>query len=84
MRVVTILAILSITVTAIYVLQTANRMLHGQITQPAFESLQDANVKEKITIIILVLSLLSIGLFPNGFSEWIDSSISPIYPHLMR
>lgn len=84
MRVVTILAILSITVTAIYVLQTANRMLHGQITQPAFESLQDANVKEKITIIILVLSLLSIGLFPNGFSEWIDSSISPIYTHLMR
>src|SRR5574344_2796392 len=84
MRIVTILAVLSITVTAIYVLQTANRMLHGQITQPAFEARQDANVKEKITIIILVLSLLSIGLFPNGFSEWIDSSISPIYTHLMR
>lgn len=84
MRIVTILAVLSITVTAIYVLQTANRMLHGKITQPAFETLQDANFKEKATIIILALSLFVFGLFPNGISEWIDTSILPIYTHLIR
>ena len=84
MRVVTILAVLSITVTAIYVLQAANRMLHGPVSPNSFYSLPDANFKEKVTIVILVFSLFAIGLFPNWISEFIDTSISPIYTNLIR
>lgn len=83
-RVVTILAVLSITVTAVYVLQAANRMLHGTITTDSFKSLSDADFKEKATIVILTFSLFAIGLFPNWISEFIDTSILPIYTNLIR
>ena len=80
-RIVSIFAILSITITAIYVLRSANRFLSGPLSHP---SIIDANFKEKLSIILLVIPLFFLGLFPSGISEWIDSSLLPIYTHLMR
>ncbi|MCQ2106643.1 MAG: NADH-quinone oxidoreductase subunit M [Fibrobacter sp.] len=77
-RIVTILAILSITTTAVYILQTANRMLHGNM--PAkYESLTDANCREKIVVVVLVLCLLLIGIFPGWIADMLDQSIAPIF-----
>ncbi len=77
-RIVTILAILSITTTAVYVLQTANRMLHGNM--PAkYEALTDANLREKIVVVVLVLCLLLIGIFPGWICDMLDMSIAPIF-----
>src|SRR5574344_2665256 len=43
LRIITIFAILSVTVTAVYILQTANKMLHGPITNAHFKLLTDAD-----------------------------------------
>lgn len=80
-RVVTVLAILSITTTAVYILQTANRMLHGNM--PAkYETLTDANLREKIVVVVLVLCLLLIGIFPGWIADLLDQSIAPIFAKL--
>lgn len=77
-RIVTILAILSITTTAVYILQTANRMLHGNM--PAkYETLTDGCFREKLVIIVLVACLLLIGIFPGWISNMLDQSIAPIF-----
>ena len=77
-RIVTILAILSITTTAVYILQTANRMLHGPLPQK-YESLTDGCFREKLVIVVLVACLLFIGVCPGWISELLDQSIAPIF-----
>ena len=77
-RIVTILAILSITTTAVYILQTANRMLHGPLPQK-YESLTDGCFREKLVIVVLVACLLFIGVCPGWISEILDQSIAPIF-----
>ena len=77
-RFVTILAILSITTTAVYILQTANRMLHGPLPQK-YESLTDGCFREKLVIVVLVACLLFIGVCPGWISEMLDWSIAPIF-----
>jgi NADH-quinone oxidoreductase subunit M len=75
---VTVLAILSITTTAVYILQTANRMLHGNM--PAkYETLTDACFREKLVVVVLVACLLLIGVFPGWIADMLDQSIAPIF-----
>ena len=82
-RIVTILAILSVTATAVYILQTANKMLHGPLN-PKFANLTDAEFPEKVVIVVFVLCLLILGLCPLPFADFLDTSIMPIYANLTR
>lgn len=84
LRIITIFAILSVTVTAVYILQTANKMLHGPITNAHFKLLTDADYIEKTALVIITLCLLGIGLFPGWISSFLDTSIAPIYANFMR
>jgi NADH-quinone oxidoreductase subunit M len=80
-RIVTVLAILSITTTAVYILQTANRMLHGPM--PAkFQSLTDGCFREKLVIVVLVACLLLIGVFPGWIADLLDQSIAPVFERI--
>lgn len=82
-RIVTILAILSITTTAVYILQTSNRMLHGNM--PAkYETLTDGCFREKLVIVVLVLCLLLIGVFPGWICDLLDQSIAPIFTKISQ
>ncbi|MDY3921028.1 MAG: NADH-quinone oxidoreductase subunit M [Hallerella porci] len=83
-KIVTILGILSITATAVYILQTANRMLSGPVKVEKFKTLTDADFIEKTTLVIIVACLFGIGLFPGWISEFLDTAIAPIYANLMR
>lgn len=82
-RVTTIVAILSVTTTAIYVLRAANTMLSGPLNEK-FKDLQDADWTEKIPVIILVACLIGMGVFPGWITEILDSSIQPIFQNLQR
>ena len=82
-RLITILAILSITATAIYILRCANKMLHGPLSIPK-ESLPKAYFEEKCIIVFYIVCLLILGIFPAPFAEFLDTSIFPIYSNLMR
>lgn len=82
-RIVTVLAILSITTTAVYILQTANRMLHGSMPTK-YETLTDATLREKLVVIVLVACLLLIGIFPGWLCDMLDESIAPIFANISR
>jgi len=84
MRIVTVLAILGVTTTAVYVLRAANTMLHGPITNHHFEHLPPATLPEKITVVLLVACLLGMGLFPGWISSMLDTSLTPIFVNLSR
>lgn len=83
-RVITILGVLSITVTAVYILRTANRMLSGPVTVQKFKSLTDADFAEKTALVLITLCLLGIGIFPGTFSDFLDTAIAPIYANFTR
>jgi len=82
-RICAVLAILSITTTAVYVLRAANRMLHGPL-KAEYASLKDATLIEKIPIIILVFCLFGMGIFPGWIANLLDQSLRPIYENLTR
>lgn len=84
MRLVTVLAILGVTVTAVYVLRAANAMLHGPLTNPRFEHLPPATIPEKITVVVLCICLFGMGMFPGWISNMLDASLTPIFANLMR
>jgi len=83
-RLVTVLAILGVTTTAVYVLRAANMMLNGPITNHHYEHLPASTIPEKITVVLLVSCLLGMGLFPGWISDMLDTSLAPIFANLMR
>ena len=82
-RIAAVLAILSITTTAVYILRATNRMLHGPISEE-FAKLGDATTMEKIPVVILVACLFGMGIFPGWIANLLDYSIQPIMENLTR
>lgn len=83
-RLVTVLAILGVTTTAVYVIRAANRVFNGPIENHHFEHLPKATLSEKIVVVVLVVCLLGMGIFPAWISDMLDSSLSPIFANLTR
>lgn len=82
-RVCTVLAILSIVVTAVYVLRTANTMLMGPLNEK-FSHLKDASLIEKVPVIILIFCLFAMGIFPSWIIRIVDTAVYPIFNQVMR
>jgi NADH-quinone oxidoreductase subunit M len=81
-RTLTIIATMSIVVTAVYVLRGLARVFQGPITDPHFEHLTDATVPEKIATGLLVAALFFVGLAPWLFIDLIESSLLPMVNRL--
>ncbi len=79
----TAFAVLSIVVTAIYVLRAANAILHGPAA-PATEAIADANLGERVAILLLLACILSMGLMPGRIASLIDEALLPILANLSR
>ena len=71
-RVATILACLSIVVTAVYILRAVAKTAMGPLKE-GFESLSDATWNEKLAALILIAGILAIGIAPF----WLNDLISP-------
>lgn len=78
MRTLTVIATMSIVVTAVYVLRGLGQTFLGPITNPRFEELTDATITEKLTTGILVLTLILVGVFPSFIITIIEGSLMPI------
>jgi len=76
-RLCTVLAILSIVVTAVYVVRTANTVVGGPLRQ-SFAELKDASLVEKIPVGILVFCLFAMGLAPGWIITLLNDAIAPI------
>jgi NADH-quinone oxidoreductase subunit M len=71
-RVATILACLSIVVTAVYILRAITKTAMGPL-KAGFESLSDASWNEKLAALILIAGIIAIGFAPF----WLNDLISP-------
>jgi NADH-quinone oxidoreductase subunit M len=84
MQILTVIAVMSIVVTAVYVLRGLAGVFQGPIKNHHFEDLTDATIPERISTGLLVLVLFVVGLFPFLFIKLIDSSLLPIMNRLYQ
>lgn len=71
-RLATIVACMSIVVTAVYILRAIGKVAMGPIKE-SYEGLTDANWYEKAAAIILIAGILAIGLSP----AWLNDLVKP-------
>jgi len=77
-RVVTIVAVSSIVITAVYILRVVAILLLGPVKDEHHAHLADAKWYEKVSVITLIGSVAGIGLAPFWLSTMIGKSLQPI------
>ena len=77
-RVVTILAVSSIVITAVYILRVIGILLLGPIKDPHFHELTDAKWFERLSTVTLVVAVAGIGLAPLWLTTMIGDSMVPL------
>lgn len=83
-RVSTILACMSIVVTAVYILRASGMSLMGIIKNKEFESLTDATWNEKAAATLLIAGILIIGLSPFLLNDLITPGTKEIMQNVNR
>ncbi len=78
-RIATIIACMSIVVTAVYILRAIGKVAMGPLKE-GYESITDATWNERMAAIILVASILAIGLAPF----WLNDLVSPAAEIIMQ
>lgn len=81
-RILTIVAICSIVITAVYILRTIGKILYGPVYDQHHLTLPDAVWHEKISAFVLIAGIVLIGIYPSGVTELIGKSLQPIIEHL--
>lgn len=82
-RICTVLAVLSIVVTAVYILRAVNSIVGGPLVE-RFKHLRDASLMEKIPVTILLFCLFAMGIMPGWIIDLVNGAVHPIYNNLMR
>ncbi|MEO6187193.1 MAG: NADH-quinone oxidoreductase subunit M [Ginsengibacter sp.] len=72
-RVATVMATMSIVVTAVYILRAIAATVMGPIKNENFSHLKDATWNERIAAIILIAGIVAIGIAPG----WLNDLLSP-------
>jgi len=81
-RLATIIAVTSIVITAVYILRVVGILLLGQLKNHHYDDLNDAKWYEKMSVVVLLVSIIYIGILPNGLSSLIRESLEPIISKL--
>ena len=76
-RVVTIISISAIVVTAVYILRVVGVMLMGPIKNDEYLSLEKVTWYEKSGILLLLIPIIAIGVAPLWLSDMILQSLEP-------
>jgi len=72
-RIATILACMSIVVTAVYILRATGKAIMGPITETKYNLLDDAAWNEKFAGVLLIAGILAMGILPF----WLKDLVSP-------
>jgi NADH-quinone oxidoreductase subunit M len=78
-RIATIVACMSIVVTAVYILRAIGQVAMGPL-KAGYENLSDASWNEKLSAIILVIGIIAIGLSPS----WLNNLVRPATELIMQ
>jgi NADH-quinone oxidoreductase subunit M len=82
-RILTIVAITSMVITAVYILRVIAILLLGPVKNTQYENFGDAKWYEKTSTIALILPVAAIGLAPFWLSSMIGASMQPIIDKIM-
>jgi NADH-quinone oxidoreductase subunit M len=82
-RVMTIIAVSSIVITAVYILRVIAILLLGPTTNEHYEHLTDAKWFERVSAVTLIGSVAAIGLAPFWLSTMIGVSLQPIVDKIL-
>lgn len=77
-RVLTVVAISSIVVTAVYILRMVGKFLYGPMQNKEHLVLTDAVWYEKLAVVILIAGIVYIGMFPLGLSNLLHESLAMV------
>jgi len=82
-RVLTVLAVSSIVVTAVYILRLVGKIMMGPLETNEVENLPKATWYEKTGILLLLIPVVGIGVAPLWLSDMIMESIQPFIQGLL-
>ena len=82
-RIVTIIAVSSIVVTAVYILRVVGKILFGPMIDEKHSLISDAVWHEKIPIFVLLFTIIAMGIAPLWMSDIIWESLGPIVDKLV-
>jgi NADH-quinone oxidoreductase subunit M len=74
-RAATVMACMSIVVTAVYILRASGFAMMGPVKNPAYNALPDATWNEKLAAVILIVPIILIGSAPFWLSDMVNSSM---------
>jgi NADH-quinone oxidoreductase subunit M len=83
-RSATIIATMSLVVTAVYILRAVGISLWGPIKNKEFELLPDATWTEKLASVILIASIIIIGTMPFWISDLIAKTTETLFSTVIR
>ncbi|MBI4945260.1 MAG: NADH-quinone oxidoreductase subunit M [Bacteroidetes bacterium] len=83
-RSATIVATMSLVVTAVYILRAVGISLWGPIKNKEFELLPDATWNEKLAAIILIASIIIIGTMPFWISDMIAKTTETLFSAVIK
>jgi len=83
-RSATIIATMSLVVTAVYILRAVGISLWGPIKNKEFELLSDATWNEKLAAIILIASIVIIGTMPFWISDMIAKTTETLFSTVIK
>jgi len=78
-RVVSILAVSSIVITAVYMLRAAAILLLGPLKRQEFEGLPDAHWYDKVAVFLLITVITGMGMFPGWLADTIFTGLGPMF-----
>lgn len=76
-RVLTVLAVSSIVVTAVYILRLVGKIMMGPLANEEFKDLPKATWFEKTGILLLLIPIIGMGVAPLWLSDMIRASLEP-------
>ena len=83
-RTCTVIATMSIVITAVYILRVVGKILYGTCHNPEHLKLTDATWDERLAVICLIVAVAGLGLAPYWVSNVISGSVEPIISQLIR
>jgi NADH-quinone oxidoreductase subunit M len=82
-RVLTVLVVSSIVITAVYILRMIGKIMMGPLSNEEYKDLPKATWYEKTGLVLLMVPVVLIGVMPFGLGEMIKESIEPFLERLL-
>lgn len=79
-----ILSTIGVTLAAVYLLTTYQRVFFGKIIKPENQNLKDLSFREAISLVLVLIFIVWIGIYPNTFLKKSEPSVKKIVEQMEK